>query len=444
MAHLIQSIRALEILDSRGNPTLRVTVELQDGTRGTAKVPAGASTGTHEAKELRDNSGSHKGASRYGGKGVRRAVASMGQISQFLRNMEVTNQRALDLKMIALDGTTDKSRLGANAILGVSMAAAVAASRAMGQSLYAYLGGPVGSWLPVPMMNVINGGRHAENSLDFQEFMIVPHGAPSYGEAMRFGVETYQALKGILKARNYSVAVGDEGGFAPDLKSNREACDLILEAIEMAGLRPGHDVSLALDPAASSFRTSTGYDLKKSGEGEHSSDQLSDLYARWAEDYPIVSIEDGFAEDDWRGFAQHTAKLGGKLQIVGDDLYVTNVKFIERGITEKATNAVLIKLNQIGTVSETMDAIQMCRGAGWKYIISHRSGETDDTFISDFAVATGARQIKAGAPCRGERVAKYNRLLEIENELGASARFADPYPRSARRRTPSHHFNPAA
>lgn len=351
----------------------------------------------------------------------------MGEIAQFLRNMEVTRQRELDLKMIELDGTPDKSRLGANAILGVSMAAAVAASHATQQPLYTYLGGPGACWLPVPMMNVINGGQHAENSLDFQEFMVVPHGAPSYGEAVRFGAETYQALKSLLKTQHYSIAVGDEGGFAPDLRSNREACDLIVQAIEMAGFRPGIDVSLALDPAASSFRSDTSYNLDKSGEGEYSSDQLTALYAEWIAAYPIVSIEDGLGEDDWEGFARQTIELGAKTQIVGDDLYVTNPAFIEQGIVERATNAVLIKLNQIGTVSETIDAVSMCRDAGWQYIVSHRSGETDDTFMADFAVAMGARQIKAGAPCRGERVAKYNRLLEIEHELGTSARFGSPY-----------------
>ena len=429
MTHLIQSITALEILDSRGNPTLSVKVTLQNGLTGSAKVPSGASTGTHEAKELRDGDsrGSHKDSSRYNGKGVRSAIASIGEICKFLQNMEVTRQRELDRKMVELDGTPDKSRLGANAILGVSMAAAVAASRAMEQPLYAYLGGAEASWLPVPMMNVINGGQHADNSLDFQEFMIVPHGAPSYGEAVRFGVETYQALRSLLKAQHYSIAVGDEGGFAPDLRTNREACDLIVEAIQKAGLRPGVDVSLALDPAASSFRNDMGYSLDKSGDGEYSSEELTQLYAEWIAAYPIVSIEDGLAEDDWDGFAHQTQELGDKIQIVGDDLYVTNPSFIEQGIVERSTNAVLIKPNQIGTVSETIDAVEMCRNAGWQYIVSHRSGETDDAFIADFSVAMGARQIKAGAPCRGERVAKYNRLLEIEHELGSLARFSDPY-----------------
>jgi len=424
----IQSIKALEILDSRGNPTLKVTVELQDGIKGVAKVPSGASTGKHEARELRDNTDTLSAKARFGGKGVRRAIASVeSEISRFLHLADVTRQREIDQGLVELDGTPDKSRLGANAIVGVSMAVAAAAAKARRLPLYAYLGGPNAHWLPVPQMNVINGGAHANNSLDFQEFMIVPHGASCFAESLRYGAETYHALKAVLKTAGYATAVGDEGGFAPDLRSNQEACDLIVKAIEEAGFRPGPDVAIALDPAASSFGGSRGYDLKKSGEGLKSSDQLTGLFSEWIDDYPIVSIEDGLGEDDWAGFKEHTAKLGGRIQIVGDDIYVTNTDFIRRGIAEQTTNAVLIKLNQIGTVSETIDAVELCRSAGWSYIVSHRSGETDDTFMADFTVAMGGRQIKAGAPCRGERVAKYNRLLEIEYELGSIARFGSPY-----------------
>ena len=360
MRSSIQSIKALEILDSRGNPTLKVTVELQDGIKGVAKVPSGASTGKREAKELRDNTDTLSAKARFGGKGVRRAIASVeGEISRFLHLADVTRQREIDQGLVELDGTPDKSRLGANAIVGVSMAVAAAAAKARRLPLYAYLGGPNAHWLPVPQMNVINGGAHANNSLDFQEFMIVPHGASCFAESLRYGAETYHALKAVLKTAGYATAVGDEGGFAPDLRSNREACDLIVKAIEEAGFRPGPDVAIALDPAASSFGGNNGYDLKKSGEGLKSSDQLTGLFSEWINDYPIVSIEDGLGEDDWAGFKEHTAKLGGRIQIVGDDIYVTNTEFIRRGIAEQTTNAVLIKLNQIGTVSETIDAVEL-------------------------------------------------------------------------------------
>jgi enolase len=418
----IASIRAVEILDSRGNPTLRVLVELQGGIRASASVPSGASTGAHEAVELRD-----RNPARYGGKGVLRAVANVDDIiAPKIVGLEVTRQRDIDRTLIELDGTADKSKLGANAILGVSMAVARAAATAARQPLYLYL--RYGELrLPVPMMNVINGGGHADNSVDFQEYMLVPHGAPSFAEALRYGAEVFHALKTLLKNAGYATSVGDEGGFAPQLKDNEEACNLILESIEKAGFAPGKQISIALDPAASAFRIDQGYALRRSGAGERTSDELIGLYRDWSKRYPIVSIEDGLGENDWKGFRALTAALGARVQIVGDDIYVTNTTFIQRGIREHASNAVLIKLNQIGTVSETIDAIDLCRAAHWQYIISHRSGETEDTFMADFAVAMGCSQIKAGAPCRGERVAKYNRLIEIEQELGDAARFENPF-----------------
>jgi enolase len=312
-------------------------------------------------------------------------------------------------------------------MLGVSMAVARAASASTSLPLYAYLGGPGACRLPMPMMNILNGGKHADNSVDFQEFMVMPIGAPTFAEALRYGAETFHALRKILHKKSYNTGVGDEGGFAPNLKSNEEACDLIVEAIIAAGLKPGKDVALALDPAASSFAEDGGYNLSKSKQGRKTSDELTALYASWIQKYPIVSLEDGLAENDWTGFVQHTKRLGGKVQIVGDDIYVTNTKFIARGIAEKATNAVLIKLNQIGTVTETVEAIEMCRKAGWNYVISHRSGETEDAFMADFAVAMGGGQIKTGSACRSERIAKYNRLLEIEAELGKSAVFGNPF-----------------
>ncbi len=423
MSPVITSIDALEILDSRGQPTLRVTVTLDGGHRGTASVPSGASTGRHEAVELRD-----RDPGRFNGKGVLKAASNVRTtIQRHLKGFDANQQANVDYALIELDGMENKSNLGANAVLGVSMAAARAAAASLDLPLYKYLGGSAARRLPVPMMNVINGGQHAENSLDFQEFMIVPHGAPTFGDALRHGAETFHALKVALHKRGYSTAVGDEGGFAPSLKSNDEACDLIMEAIRTAGFRPGDDVAVALDPAATSFWKDDQYVLEKSAVGIMSRDALLDEYARLIEAYPIVSIEDGFAEDDWTGFRAHTAMLGGRIQIVGDDLYATNPNLIQRGIEEKATNAALIKLNQIGTVTETVKAIQICREAGWRYVISHRSGETEDTFIADFAVAMGGGQIKAGSLTRSERLAKYNRLLEIERELGSSAVYESPF-----------------
>jgi enolase len=426
MSFGIVAIDAFEILDSRGYPTLRVFVRLESGHLGIASVPAGASTGRHEAIELRDGD-----PSRYRGKGVLKAASNVRTLIQSrLKELEASEQLTIDQSLIELDGSGDKSGLGANAILGVSMAVARAAAAASGRPLYEYLGGPSACRLPVPMMNVINGGRHAENSLDFQEFMIVPHGALTFGEALRYGAETFHALSAGLHKRGYSTSVGDEGGFAPNLKSADEACELIIEAICAAGFSPGDDVAIALDPAATSFWTSGRYALEKSNGGIISRDRLLELYARLANSYPIISIEDGFAEDDWEGFRTHTAMLGDRIQIVGDDLYATNPALIRRGIDERATNSALIKLNQIGTVSETVSAIEMCRTAGWQYVISHRSGETEDTFIADFAVAMGGGQIKAGSLSRSERLAKYNRLLEIERELGSSAVFDSPFKRT--------------
>ncbi len=419
----IASLGAVEILDSRGNPTLKVFVELHGGTRASAAVPSGASTGVHEALELRDGD-----PSRYGGKGVRRAIANISEIiAPKVIGISATRQRDIDGLLIELDGTKDKSRLGANAILGVSMAIARAAAKSSGQPLYSYLGGIDARRLPVPMMNVINGGAHADNSLDFQEFMLVPHGAPTFAEALRYGAEIFQALKTLLAKMGYVTSVGDEGGFAPKLRDNEEACQLIVEAIESAGFVPGKQVAIALDPAASAFRTNGGYTLWKSGGGQTTSGQIIALYVDWSDRYPIVSIEDGLGEDDWQSFRALTATLGDRVQIVGDDIYVTNTKFIRRGIAESTTNAALIKLNQIGTVTETIEAIQMCQAAGWKFIISHRSGETEDPFIADFTVAMGGGQIKTGSLCRSERIAKYNRLLEIERELGDAARYESPF-----------------
>jgi enolase len=419
MGRKIASVRALEILDSRGNPTVRVQVTLENGVVASASVPSGASTGENEALELRD--GDKK---RYGGKGVLRAVANVNQtIAPKLLGMDPARQAEIDRLMIELDGTPNKGKLGANAILGVSMAVARAAAESADLPLYAYLGGPRAVRLPVPMMNILNGGKHADNSVDFQEFMVMPIGAPNFAEALRYGVETFHALKGILSKRGYATSVGDEGGFAPNLKSNEEACEVILEAIGAAGYKAGKDVAIALDPAASSFYEKGVYNLAKSGQGSKTGAELTALYKSWVEKYPIVSIEDGLAETDWEGFREHTAVLGGEIQIVGDDIYVTNTHFIGRGIREKTTNAVLIKLNQIGTVTETIEAIEMCRKAGWGYVISHRSGETEDDFLADFAVAMGGGQIKTGSACRSERIAKYNRLLEIEAELGKDAAF---------------------
>ena len=419
----IESITALEVLDSRGNPTVRVAVTLASGISAAACVPSGASTGENEAVELRD--GDKK---RYRGNGVLKAVDHVKTIiAPSLEGIDATRQPEIDAIMKELDGTPNKAKLGANAILGVSMAVARAAAAASDLPLYAYLGGVGAVRLPVPMMNILNGGKHADNSVDLQEFMVMPVGAPNFAEALRAGAETFHALKTILKSRGYATSVGDEGGFAPNLKSNEEACEVILEAIQAAGYKPGKDVAIALDPAASSFYENGVYDLAKSRQGRKSHAEMTELYRDWIAKYPIVSIEDGLAENDWDGFRAQTAALGDRIQIVGDDIFVTNTEFIARGIRESSANAVLIKLNQIGTVTETIEAIEMCRRAGWGFVISHRSGETEDAFIADFAVAMGGGQIKTGSACRSERIAKYNRLLEIEAELGRSATFGSPF-----------------
>ena len=413
----IQSLHAIEILDSRGFPTLRVAVRLADGTLGTASVPSGASTGENEAVELRDGD-----PRRYGGKGVLKAVANVNEIiGPRLIGFDPSAQSRIDRTMCDLDATANKSKLGANAILGVSQAVARASAVAHDMPLYAYLGGVGAHHLPVPMMNVLNGGKHADSSLDFQEFMIMPRGAATFSEAMRYGSETFQALRKLLQERGLSTAVGDEGGFAPTLESNEQACELIVAAIERAGYKPGEDIAIALDPAATSFFEGDRYQLSRSRQGEKTSAEMIALYRTWLDRYPIVSIEDGLAENDWDGFGAMTAELGARIQIVGDDNLVTNPKFIRRGIAEHTCNAALIKLNQIGTVTETIEAIQLCRQAGWGFVVSHRSGETEDSFIADFAVAMGGGQIKTGSLCRSERMAKYNRLLEIEGELGEVA-----------------------
>jgi enolase len=419
----IASVQALEILDSRGNPTVRVHLSLDDGTVATSSVPSGASTGEHEAVELRDGD-----KARYGGKGVRKAVANVVErIAPALIGRDPARQGEIDALMISLDGTPNKGALGANAILGVSMAVARAAAAAAKLPLYAYLGGVGATRLPVPMMNIVNGGKHAENSVDFQEFMVMPIGAPNFAEALRYGAETFHALAKLLKGKGYATSVGDEGGFAPNLGSNEEACELIVKAIEAAGYRPGKDIAIALDPAASSFYSGGAYDLAKSHGGRKTSDEMIALYQKWIDTYPIVSIEDGLDENDWAGFARQTAAQGERIQIVGDDIFVTNPAFIRRGVAERAANAVLIKLNQIGTVTETIEAIALCRQAGWRFVVSHRSGETEDAFLADFTVAMGGGQIKTGSASRSERIAKYNRLLEIEAELGAAATFKSPF-----------------
>jgi enolase len=419
MTPSIHSIRAMEILDSRGLPTLRVFVQLEDGTTAATSVPSGASTGEHEALELRDNTNV-----RYGGRGVLDAVASVNDlIAPHLIGMDPTGQARIDRLMIDLDGTATKAKLGGNAILGVSQAVACAAARAHRLPLYRYLGGAVARRLPMPMMNVINGGKHADSSLDLQEFMIVPVGAPTFAEALRWGVETFQALKRLLTERKLSTAVGDEGGFAPQLGSNEEALQLILAGIERAGYLPREQVAIALDPAATSFHEEREYRLARSGQGRKTAAQMIEMYRKWVDLYPIISLEDGLAEDDWEGFSHLTAELGARIQIVGDDILCTNPVYIRRAISERACNAALIKLNQIGTVTETVEAIQLCRESGWRFVVSHRSGETEDTFMADFSVAMGGGQIKTGSLCRSERIAKYNRLLEIEAELGRAALF---------------------
>ncbi len=411
-------LEALEVLDSRGNPTVAVTAHTDRGV-GRAIVPSGASTGVHEAVELRDGD-----PKRYGGKGVLKAVGHVtGEIARRLRDVDVSDQRAVDQAMIDLDGTPNKGRLGANAILGVSLAVAHAAAKGSGLPLYRHLGGEAATLLPLPMANILNGGAHADTSVDLQEFMVCPVGATRFDDAIRAVSEVYHALRNVLKAKGLVTGVGDEGGFAPDLRSNEDALKLIVEAIGKAGYQPGKDVAIALDPASSEFYRDGEYVLK--GEGRTlDADGLVDLYRDWIQRYPIVSIEDGMAEDDWGGWKRLTDTVGDRMQLVGDDLFVTNVKRLEEGIDRGVANSILIKVNQIGTLTETLDAIDMARKAGYSAVISHRSGETEDTTISDLAVATGAGMIKTGSPARSERVAKYNRLLAIEAELGASAVYA--------------------
>jgi enolase len=418
----IVKIVGREILDSRGNPTVEADVCLADGSMGRAAVPSGASTGEHEAVELRDGD-----KSRYSGKGTRRAAGNInGEIADTLMGMDASQQAELDRKMIELDATANKARLGANAILAVSMAAARAAAQSQQTPLYRYLGGVSACLLPVPMMNILNGGVHADNSVDPQEFMIAPYGATKFSEAIRMGAEVFHTLKGVLKKRGYSTAVGDEGGFAPNLKSNEEALEVILTAINQAGYKPGEQIGLALDPAASEFYDvdKKKYIFKKSDKSERTSEQLADFWANWVRQYPIFSVEDGMAEDDWEGWKILTDQLGKKIQLVGDDLFVTNTKRLARGIEEGITNSILIKVNQIGTLTETLEAMDMAAKAGYTSVVSHRSGETEDSFIADLVVGTGAGQIKTGSASRTDRIAKYNQLLRIEEELGASAKYA--------------------
>jgi enolase len=415
----IKSVKAIEILDSRGNPTLEVEVKLADGTTGRAAVPSGASTGKHEAVELRDGD-----KSRFGGRGVLKAVANVNKdIASAIIGMLVTDQAAIDQKLIQLDGTANKSRLGANAILGTSLAVAHAAANRLGMPLYRYLEESVTYTLPVPMLNILNGGRHAANSTDFQEFMVVPAGANSFKHALQIATEVYQTLKRVLKDKGLNTNVGDEGGFAPSLPSNRQAIEAVVSAIEKAGYKPGKECFIALDPAASEFYKDKKYILTREGVSL-STKEMVNYYVNWVSSYPIISIEDGMAEDDWEGWQLLTGKLGSKVQLVGDDLYVTNVKRLSQGIKLKASNSILIKPNQIGTLTETVAAIKMAQQAGWTAIVSHRSGETEDTTIADLAVGLNTGLIKAGAPCRSERTAKYNRLLRIEEELGKNAGFA--------------------
>ncbi|HTB17378.1 MAG TPA: phosphopyruvate hydratase [Bryobacteraceae bacterium] len=411
-----------EILDSRGNPTVEADVLLADGSIGRAAVPSGASTGEHEAVELRDSD-----PKRYLGKGTRKAVANIvKKIGPAIMGMEAEDQSAIDHTMIELDGTPNKAKLGANAILAVSMAAARAAAHSQMTPLYRYLGGVGANLLPVPLMNILNGGAHADNSVDPQEFMIVPYGASKFSEALRMGAEIFHTLKGVLKKRGYSTSVGDEGGFAPNLKSNEEALEAVLEAIAKAGYKPGAQIGIALDPAASEFydKASGKYVFKKSDKSQRTSDQMVKFWAKWVEQYPIVSIEDGMAEDDWDGWKTMTQALGSKIQLVGDDLFVTNTERLAQGIEKGIANSILIKVNQIGTVSETLEAMQMATSAHYTNIVSHRSGETEDAFIADLAVATRAGQIKTGSASRTDRIAKYNQLLRIEEELGSDAKFA--------------------
>ena len=416
---LIDQIWAREILDSRGNPTIEAEVILEDGTQGRAAVPSGASTGENEAVELRDGDDY-----RYLGKGVEKAVANVNEkITYELEGLDALDQTLIDQKMIELDGTDNKSNLGANAILAVSMATARAAAAFLELPLYRYIGGANAKTLPVPMMNILNGGAHADNNVDFQEFMVMPVGAESFKEALRTGAEIFHTLKGVLKSRGYSTSVGDEGGFAPNLKSNDEAVETILEAIDKAGYKAGENVMIALDPAASEFFKDGKYIFKKSDNRELSSDEMADYWADWCSKYPIISIEDGMGENDWDGWINLTKQVGEKVQLVGDDLFVTNTKFLQKGIDTGAANSILIKVNQIGTLTETLDAIELARSNNMTAVISHRSGETEDSFIADLAVATNAGQIKTGSLCRSDRIAKYNQLLRIEEDLGDSARY---------------------
>ena len=415
----IEAIIAREILDSRGNPTVEVDVGLSDGGFGRAAVPSGASTGKYEAVELRD-----KRKKRYGGKGVEQAVKNVnGLIAPALLDMDATDQRLIDKTLIELDGTRNKAKLGANAILGVSLAVARAAADSLFMPLYRYIGGTNACRIPMPMMNILNGGAHAANNVDLQEFMIMPIAGKTFKDALRIGAEVFHALAGVLKEKGFSTAVGDEGGFAPDLKSDEAAIKMILAGIKAAGYKPGKDVVLALDPAASEFYEKGKYVFKKSDQSVRNGEEMIQFYGEWVDRYPIYSIEDGLDENDWKHWKLMTEKSGDRIQIVGDDLFVTNTRRIARGIKEKSANAVLIKLNQIGTLTETLEAVQMTHRAGWNAVISHRSGETEDSFIADLAVATGTGQIKTGSLCRSERICKYNQLLRIEEELGEAAEF---------------------
>jgi enolase len=422
METTIDAITAQQILDSSGNPTVEVEVVLEDGTWGRAAVPSGASTGIHEALELRDGDKSH-----YNGKGVLKAVEAVNsEIADALVGWDSTEQKAIDMAMIELDGTPNKSRFGANAILGVSLAVAKAAANALTLPLYRYIGGVYAHLLPVPMMNILNGGAHTNwQSTDAQEFMVMPFGAPTFTEGLRWGAEIYQALKGVLKARGYTTLVGDEGGYAPALKANVEAVEVILEAINKAGYKPGVDVAIALDPAASELyeEDTKTYNLRKEGK-KLTNEQMVAFWKNWIDQYPIVSIEDGFAQDDWEGWKMFTAEVGNRIQIVGDDLLVTNPERVRRAIKEDACNALLVKLNQIGTLTETIEAVETCHRNGWRAVTSHRSGETEDSTIADLAVALNMGQIKTGAPARSDRVAKYNQLMRIETELGETAAYA--------------------
>ena len=415
----IRAVDGLEVIDSRGNPTVEARVHLDDGTVAAARVPSGASTGEREAAELRD------GGARYGGKGVRQAVANVdGEIGRALAGHDAADQRGLDRRLIELDGTPNKSRLGANAILGVSMAAARAAAASAGVPLYRHLGGGDATLLPVPCLNVVNGGRHADNTVDFQEFKIAPHNAPSFAEALRMGIETFHALRALLAGRGRSTGIGDEGGFAPDLGGNEEAVELIVEAIGKAGYCPGADVAICLDPATSEMWRDGSYVAFKSDRPARSTAEMIALWSEWIDRYPIVLVEDALAENDWDGWTRITAALGSKIELVGDDLFCTNPVLLQRGIDVGAANSILVKPNQIGTVTETLDTVRLAQRNGYGAYVSHRSGETEDTFIADLAVATGCGHVKTGSGCRGERTAKFNRLLRIEHELGGRAAFA--------------------